>query len=170
MRCLTKDHQQSSLIPPLVPCLISLPIHCISLLPLPVALLSAPHAVWWKANQVEKEDPDVETKCWASPLVFLHSMPVKLKLYPTHGKTQPVSVRESAIGKRMEMYGLCVADYKSIILINIDSLHSTCSIIYVRMCYSMHRHIWTYFSYLCVCRNECVVYVCLWYCEWGRDE
>lgn len=45
--------------------------------PLPVASLSAPHAVWWKANQVEKEDPDMEIKCCTSPLIFPLSKPVK---------------------------------------------------------------------------------------------
>lgn len=38
---------------------------CFNLLPpFPIAWLSAAHAVWWKANQVEKEAPDMEIK-WA---------------------------------------------------------------------------------------------------------
>lgn len=44
---------------------------------LPVAWLSVPHAVWWKANQEEKEDPDMAIKCYTSPLIFLLSKPVK---------------------------------------------------------------------------------------------
>lgn len=56
-----KDHQLSGLLPRLMSVL-----RLLSILRLhfPVAWLSAPHAVWWKATQVEKEDPDMEIKCY----------------------------------------------------------------------------------------------------------
>lgn len=74
--CFIKDHQQSGLIPP-PPSHVCAPSPFHSSPPLPVASLSAPHAVWWKANQVEKEDPDMEIKCYTFPLIFPLSKPVK---------------------------------------------------------------------------------------------
>lgn len=80
--------QASSL--PSSPCLffISYPSVFHSSLPRPVASLSVPHAVWWKASQVEKEDPDMEIKCCISTyLPALKAGEVKLVSHSCEDKT-----------------------------------------------------------------------------------
>lgn len=93
VRCSITDHQQSSLIPPLIPMSV---LHLLSILCLHFLL---PHCLYCmlcdeRPIKWKKRTLPWKIKCCTTPLIFLLSKPVKQNVDPTHVETKYVSVFE----------------------------------------------------------------------------